>query len=102
MQRGQSRQQKSHSLEFSELPSLPSAGDRPGCFHTSLGCKPRSLIKASLGWFDYSKRCEEGQFNSGLFASKRSKASQGSYSLWLTKLKKYKRRKVIERLGLGS
>jgi hypothetical protein len=26
-----------HLLVFSELPSLPSAGSRPGCFHTSLG-----------------------------------------------------------------
>jgi hypothetical protein len=34
---------------FSELPSLPSAGSRPGCFHTSLGCEPRSLIRVSLG-----------------------------------------------------
>jgi hypothetical protein len=42
-------------LEFPELPSLPSAGSRPGCFHTSLGCKPRSLRRVSLGWFDYSK-----------------------------------------------
>jgi hypothetical protein len=36
MQRGQSRQQKRQLLEFSELPRLPSAGSRPGCFHTSL------------------------------------------------------------------
>jgi hypothetical protein len=42
-------------LVFSELPSLPSAGSRPGCFHTSLGCKPRSLTRVSLGWFDYSR-----------------------------------------------
>jgi hypothetical protein len=34
---------------FSELPSLPSAGSRPGCFHTFLGCTPRSLIRVSLG-----------------------------------------------------
>jgi hypothetical protein len=40
MQRGQSRQQKRQRrslLVFSELPSLPSAGSRPSCFHTSLG-----------------------------------------------------------------
>jgi hypothetical protein len=42
-------------LVFSELPSLPSAGSRPGCLHTSLGCEPRSLLRVSLGWFDYSK-----------------------------------------------
>jgi hypothetical protein len=40
----------------SELPSLPSTGSRPGYFHTSLGCKPRSLIRVSLGWFDYLKK----------------------------------------------
>jgi hypothetical protein len=44
-------------LVFSKLPSLPSAGSRPDCFHTSLGCEPRSLIRVSLGWFDYSKKC---------------------------------------------
>jgi hypothetical protein len=42
-----------------------SAGSRSGCFHTTLGCKPRSLIRVSLGWFDYSKKCEEGRSNSG-------------------------------------
>jgi hypothetical protein len=72
MQRRPSRQQKRQSLVISELPSLPSAGSRPGCFHTSLGCEPRSLIRVYLGWFDYSKKIEEGQPNSGLFASKRS------------------------------
>jgi hypothetical protein len=46
---------KRQLLVFSELPSLPSAGSRSGCFHTSLGCEPRSLIRVSLGWFDYSK-----------------------------------------------
>jgi hypothetical protein len=35
--------QRRDSLVFSELPSLPSAGSRSGCFHTSLGCEPRSL-----------------------------------------------------------
>jgi hypothetical protein len=56
-------------LVFSELPSLPSAGSRPGYFHSSLGCKPKSFIRVSLGWFDYSKKCEGGQSNFGLFAS---------------------------------
>jgi hypothetical protein len=56
MQRGPSRNKKRQLLVFSELPSLPSAGSRPGCFHTSLGCEPRSLIRVSLGWFDYSKK----------------------------------------------
>jgi hypothetical protein len=65
-------------LVFSELPSLPSTGSRQGYFHTSLGCKPRSLIPVSLGWFNHSKKCEEGQSNSGLFASKRSKTSHGA------------------------
>jgi hypothetical protein len=32
----------------------------------------------SLGWFDYQKKSEEGQSNSGLFASKRSKSSHGA------------------------
>jgi hypothetical protein len=41
---------------FSELPSFPSAGRRSGCFHTSLGHKTSSLIRVSLGWFDYSKK----------------------------------------------
>jgi hypothetical protein len=36
-------------LVFSELPSLPSAGSRPDCFRTSLGCEPKSLIRVSLG-----------------------------------------------------
>jgi hypothetical protein len=40
---------------FSELPSFTWAGSRSGCFHTSLGCKPRPLIRVSLGWFDYTK-----------------------------------------------
>jgi hypothetical protein len=70
MQRGPSRQQKRQLLVFSELPSLPSAGSRSGCFHNSLGCEPRSLIRVSLGLFDYSKKCEEGRSNAGLFASR--------------------------------
>jgi hypothetical protein len=52
MQRRPSRQQKRQRrglLVFSELLSLPSAGSRSGCFHTSLGCKPRSLMRVSLG-----------------------------------------------------
>jgi hypothetical protein len=43
------KRQRRGLLVFSELPSLPSAGSRPGCFHTSLGCEPRSLIRVSLG-----------------------------------------------------
>jgi hypothetical protein len=39
---------------------------------------PGKLIRVSLGWFDYSKTCKEGQFNSGLFASKRSKTPHGA------------------------
>jgi hypothetical protein len=54
-QAGNKIRQRRGLLVFSELPSLPSAGSRPGCFHTSLGCEPRSLIRVSLGWFDYSK-----------------------------------------------
>jgi hypothetical protein len=46
---GQAGNKKRQSLVFSELPGLPSAGSRPGCFHTSLGCEPRSLIRVSLG-----------------------------------------------------
>jgi hypothetical protein len=42
-------------LCFSELPRLPSAGSRSSCFRTSLGCKPRSLIRASLDLFGYLK-----------------------------------------------
>jgi hypothetical protein len=56
MQRGPSIQQKRQRrglLVFSELPILPSARSRSGSFHASLGCKPRSLIQISLGWFDY-------------------------------------------------
>jgi hypothetical protein len=59
---------------FSELPSLPSAGSRSGCLSNSLGCEPTSLIRVSLGWFDYPKKCEDGRSKSGLFACKRSKA----------------------------
>jgi hypothetical protein len=65
-------------LVFSDLPSLPSAGSRSGCFRTALGCKPRSLTRVSLGWFYYSKKSEEGRSNSGLFASKRSKTPHGT------------------------
>jgi hypothetical protein len=46
---GQAGNKTRKLLVFSELPSLPSAGSRPGCFHTSLGCEPRSLIRVSLG-----------------------------------------------------
>jgi hypothetical protein len=53
---GRAGNKKRKLLVFSELPSLLSAGSRPGCFHTSLGCTPRSLIRISLGWFDYSKK----------------------------------------------
>jgi hypothetical protein len=56
---------------------FPSAGSRSGCLYSSLGCYPISLIRVSLGWFDYSKKCEEGQPNSGLFASERSKTPHG-------------------------
>jgi hypothetical protein len=35
---------------FYELPSLPLAGSRLGCFYTSLCCEPRLLIRISLGW----------------------------------------------------
>jgi hypothetical protein len=59
-QAGNKKRQRRGLLVFIKLPSLPSAGSRSGCFHTSLGCKPRSLIRVSLGWFDYSK-CEEGR-----------------------------------------
>jgi hypothetical protein len=52
---GNKKIQRRGLLVFSEIPSLPSAGSQPGSFHTSLGCKPRSLIRVSLGWFDYSK-----------------------------------------------
>jgi hypothetical protein len=41
-QEGNKKSQRRGLLVFSELPSLPSAGSRSGCFHTSLGCKPRS------------------------------------------------------------
>jgi hypothetical protein len=68
---GQAGNKKRQSLMFSELPSLLSAGSRPGCFHTSLGCEPRSLIRLSLGWFDYSKKCEEGQSNPGSVSNRR-------------------------------
>jgi hypothetical protein len=56
---GNKKRQSRGLLVFSELPSLLSAGSRPGCFHTSLGCKPRSLTRVSLGWFDYSKNVME-------------------------------------------
>jgi hypothetical protein len=55
-QAGNKKRQRRGLLVFSELSSLPSAGSRTGCFHTSLGCKPRSLIRVSLGWLDYSKK----------------------------------------------
>jgi hypothetical protein len=43
-------------LVFSELPSLPSAGSRLGCFHTALSYKLRSLIQVSKGWFDFFEK----------------------------------------------
>jgi hypothetical protein len=49
------KRQRSGLLVFSKLPSFPSAGSRLGCLQSSLGCEPRSLIRVSLGWFDYSK-----------------------------------------------
>jgi hypothetical protein len=49
MQRGKAGNKKRQLLVFSELPSLPSASSRPGCFHTSLGCEHRLLIRVSLG-----------------------------------------------------
>jgi hypothetical protein len=54
-QAGNTKRQRRSLLVFYELPSLPSAGSRSGCLHTSLSCKPRSLIRVSLGSFDYSK-----------------------------------------------
>jgi hypothetical protein len=62
MQRGPSRQLKKKRrglLVFSELPSRPSAGSRSGCSRTSLGCKPRSFMRISLGWFDYLKNARK-------------------------------------------
>jgi hypothetical protein len=56
---GQAGNKNRQFLMFSELPSLPSAGSRPGCFHTSLVCEPRSLIRVSLGWFDYLKNARK-------------------------------------------
>jgi hypothetical protein len=55
-QAGDKKRQCRGLLVFSELPSLPSAGSRSDWFRASLGCKPRSLILVSLGWFDYSKK----------------------------------------------
>jgi hypothetical protein len=46
---GKAGNNKRQLLVFTELPSIPSAGSRPGCFHTSLGCEPRSLMRVSLG-----------------------------------------------------
>jgi hypothetical protein len=75
---GQAGNKKRQLVVFSKLPSLPSAGSRSSCFHTSLGCEPRSLIQVSLGCSIIQKKCEEGQSNSGLFASKRSKTPNGA------------------------
>jgi hypothetical protein len=57
---GNKKRRSRSLLVFSELPCLPSTGSWSGCFHTSLGCKPRSLIRDSLGWFDYSKKMRKG------------------------------------------
>jgi hypothetical protein len=38
----------------SKVIGLPSAGIQSNWFHTSLGCKPRLLIRFSLGWCQYS------------------------------------------------
>jgi hypothetical protein len=70
--------QRRSLLVLSELPRLPSASSRSGCFHTSLGCKPKSLIWLSLGWCECLKKWEQRRSNSGLFASKRSKAPHGA------------------------
>jgi hypothetical protein len=39
-QRAKQATKKRQLLVFSELPSIPSAGSRLSCFHTSLGCEP--------------------------------------------------------------
>jgi hypothetical protein len=80
-QAGNKNRHRRGLLVFSERPSLPSASSRPGCSILSwIVTRGRSygFIRVSLGWFDYSKTCEEGQSNSGLFASKRSKTSHGA------------------------
>jgi hypothetical protein len=45
-------------LVFSEPPGLPLAGSRFVCLHTSLGCKPKSLKRVSVGW--YSRTVKKG------------------------------------------
>jgi hypothetical protein len=44
-QAGNKKRQRRGLLVLSEPPRLPSAGRRPDCFHTFLGCKPRSFIR---------------------------------------------------------
>jgi hypothetical protein len=53
---GNEKIQRQNLLGFSTLLSFSSAGSQSVCLHSSLGCKPRSLIRASLGWFEYSKK----------------------------------------------
>jgi hypothetical protein len=74
---GNKQRQRRGLLVFSEQPNHSSAGSRSDWSRTSLGCKQRSLMRVALGWFDYPKKCEEGQSNSGLYASKRSKTPHG-------------------------
>jgi hypothetical protein len=47
------------------------------CKEGQAGNNPKSNME--LACFDYSKKIKEGQYNSGLFASKRSKTSHGVY-----------------------
>jgi hypothetical protein len=62
-----------------DLTNLPRTGSRSEriatlhSFQSTLALKSRSLIRVSLGWFDYSKKGEEGRSNSSFLASKRSK-----------------------------
>jgi hypothetical protein len=66
---GKAGNKKMQLLVFNELPSLPSAGSRPGCSHTSLGCEPRSLIRVYLGWFDYSKNVRKDNPTTSAYSS---------------------------------
>jgi hypothetical protein len=67
---GQRRQQNNAAARvFFDLLGLPSAGSQTGCFRTSLGCKPRSLMRISLDLLDKSKNVINDESNSDFKSS---------------------------------
>jgi hypothetical protein len=76
---GQRRQKRLACIFW---PTQPAIGNGQSFwFRTSLGCKPRMLLRVILGWSEYS-RWEEGWINCGVFFSTRSKAFSWHMLFW--------------------